>query len=172
MVRQLVDQDSPRDGVDRQMVGGEEEAVRLGRVAAEEQAARGMILDHPPCPSSRNVGFGRLDRPVVRDLSLEDRLLHPEIDGRWHRTDLRRIQASQRHLLGLINEILNYARIETGTLRYDITDVPVREALIAAETLVGPQAREKGIAFAVGDCSPELAVRADSEKLRQIQGLE
>jgi PAS domain S-box-containing protein len=84
------------------------------------------------------------------------------------REDLGRIQNSQRHLLGLINEVLNYARIETGNVHYDVADVPVREALAAAESLVAPQARARGHALAVADVSPALSVRADPEKLRQI----
>ena len=84
------------------------------------------------------------------------------------RDDLRRIQTSQRHLLGLINEVLNYAKLETGTVHYDVTDVPVHEALTDAESLVAPQARKKGLALSVGDAPPELALRADAEKLQQI----
>ena len=84
------------------------------------------------------------------------------------RSDLQRIQTSQRHLLGLINEVLNYARIETGTVHYDLADVPVREVLGVAESLVAPQARAKGLALVLSECPPELAARADPEKLRQI----
>jgi PAS domain S-box-containing protein len=84
------------------------------------------------------------------------------------RDDLRRIQTSQRHLLGLINEVLNYAKLETGTVHYDVVDVRVREPLTAAESLVAPQARAKGLTLAVGDCPPTLTARADLEKLRQI----
>ena len=83
-------------------------------------------------------------------------------------SDLRRIQASQRHLLGLINEVLNYARLETGSVHYDITEVPVEPALRAAEALVDPQAHAKGLEIEVSDCPADLAVRADAEKLRQI----
>jgi PAS domain S-box-containing protein len=82
--------------------------------------------------------------------------------------DLRRIQTSQRHLLGLINEVLNYARLETGTVHFDVADVPVREAVVGAELLVAPQARSKGLTLSVTDCPPGLEVRADAEKLRQI----
>ncbi len=82
--------------------------------------------------------------------------------------DLRRIQTSQRHLLGLINEVLNYAKLETGSVHYDLDDVPVCEAVAAAELLVSPQARGKGLALEVGECPRELAARADAEKLRQI----
>ncbi len=84
------------------------------------------------------------------------------------REDLRRIQNSQRHLLGLINEVLNYARLETGTVHYDLTDVRVRDALVAAEALVSPQAASKQLSLSVTECSPHLLVKADIEKLRQV----
>jgi signal transduction histidine kinase len=82
--------------------------------------------------------------------------------------DLRRIQKSQRHLLGLINEVLNYARLETGTVEFNVTDVAVREAFSIAELLVAPQAGEKGLTLVFRAVPPTLTVRADPEKLRQI----
>jgi signal transduction histidine kinase len=84
------------------------------------------------------------------------------------REDLRRIKASQLHLLGLINEVLQYAKLETGAVQYDLTDVPVRDALSAAETLVAPQARAKGLLLVVEESPLDVVVRADPEKLRQI----
>ena len=84
------------------------------------------------------------------------------------RADLARIQQSQKHLLGLINQVLNYTRIETGSLRYDMTRVSVAEALAEAEALVAPQVRAKRLAYALGECEPTLAVHADREKLQQI----
>ena len=82
--------------------------------------------------------------------------------------DLRRIQTSQRHLLGLINEVLNYAKLETGSVQFDLDEVRVREALMTADSLVAPQARTKGLRLDVADVPAALTVRADSEKLRQI----
>jgi signal transduction histidine kinase len=84
------------------------------------------------------------------------------------REDLARIQRSQRHLLGLINEVLNYAKIETGSVRYEIAVVHVRDALSAAEGLVAPQIRAKGLELEMRAGPPGLAVLADSEKLRQV----
>jgi PAS domain S-box-containing protein len=84
------------------------------------------------------------------------------------REDLGRIQRSQRHLLGLVNEVLNYAKLETGSVSYEIADVPVRRALTEAEALVAPQARTKGLVFEAIDCPGDLMVRADPEKLRQV----
>jgi PAS domain S-box-containing protein len=82
--------------------------------------------------------------------------------------DLRRIQNSQRHLLGLINEVLNYARLETGTVHYELEPVRVRDALTAAEALVSPQAAAKHLNLSVVDCPADLIANADSEKLRQV----
>ncbi len=90
----------------------------------------------------------------------------PVTDAQLH--DLRRIQLNQRHLLGLVNEVLNYAKLETGTVEYDLASVPVREALSSAEGLVAPLARARRLRFNVEPCEPELEVRADAEKLRQV----
>jgi PAS domain S-box-containing protein len=84
------------------------------------------------------------------------------------REDLGRIQRSQRHLLGLVNEVLNYTKLETGSVRYDVADVVVSEALAGAEGLVAPQARARGLALVGAECAPDLTVRADPEKLRQV----
>ena len=93
--------------------------------------------------------------------------IHGPVTGA-QRTALGRIQQSQRHLLGLINEVLNYARLETGSVRYDLDDVRVQEAFASVAALVEPQARARSLALDVRDPPPGLAVRADAEKLRQI----
>ncbi|HEX8394359.1 MAG TPA: ATP-binding protein [Longimicrobium sp.] len=84
------------------------------------------------------------------------------------RDDLLRIQASQRHLLGLINEVLNYAKLETGAVQYEVSDVAVRDVLNSAEALVSPQARVKGLQLEVVLRDPGLIVRADADKLLQV----
>jgi signal transduction histidine kinase len=93
--------------------------------------------------------------------------LHGPVTEQQH-ADLARIQQSQKHLLGLINQVLNYTRVETGILHYELTDVPVSEALAAAEALVMPQVRAKGLTYLLAGCAPALRVRADREKLQQI----
>ena len=83
--------------------------------------------------------------------------------------DLRRIQASQLHMLGLVSDVLNFARIETGTVRYDVTDVPLAVILARVAPLVTPQLAAKGVTFSYDDCaSTTLVVRADGEKVRQV----
>jgi PAS domain S-box-containing protein len=81
---------------------------------------------------------------------------------------LERIQRSQRHLLGLINQVLNYARVETGNVRYELTDIALDELLRTSDALVLPQMQAKGLKYSYRACEPAVRVRADSEKLQQI----
>jgi PAS domain S-box-containing protein len=84
------------------------------------------------------------------------------------RSALERIQRSQRHLLGLINDILNFAKLSAGRVEYDIADVSVRRAVDSLEPLIAPQLRLKRHRFSREDCAEDLTVRADEEKLWQI----
>jgi len=81
---------------------------------------------------------------------------------------LERIQQSQQHLLGLINEVLNFAKLETGSVHFDMTDVSVHSVLSEAEAMVAPQAQSRGITFHPLACDESLRARADAEKLRQV----
>jgi PAS domain S-box-containing protein len=82
--------------------------------------------------------------------------------------DLTRIQRSQQHLLGLINEVLNYARLEAGTVRFELSDLRAADALREVEALMRPQIAARGLTLAWGGCDAELLVHADAEKVRQV----
>jgi signal transduction histidine kinase/PAS domain-containing protein len=84
------------------------------------------------------------------------------------RDALGRIQRSGRHLLGLINEVLNYAKIDAGSVEFALRPVRVAEAVVDAEALVAPQLRVKGLGYAWSGCDPSLAVVADPDKLQQV----
>ena len=84
------------------------------------------------------------------------------------REDLHRIQRSQRHLLSLINDVLNFAKIEAGHVQFHPRDVPLHDALADLEALVEPQLRAKGLHYDFPGCDPALQVRADPEKMRQV----
>ena len=79
---------------------------------------------------------------------------------------LLRIRRSQKHLLGLINEVLNYARLETGAVHYDLAVVDVAAAIGEVESLVLPQVRARSLILET-EAAP-LTAFADGEKLRQI----
>ena len=51
---------------------------------------------------------------------------------------LDRVRRSQRHLLGLINDVLNFAKIEAGQVQFDFSDFDVQDALTDVEGLIDP----------------------------------
>ncbi|MEO5568869.1 MAG: ATP-binding protein [Gemmatimonadaceae bacterium] len=84
------------------------------------------------------------------------------------RQDLMRIRKSQRHLLGLINGVLSYTRVEAGVASFDLQPLPLFEILSLCETLIRQQMEHRGLIFVVDYCSPDLKVIADAEKLQQV----
>jgi signal transduction histidine kinase len=84
------------------------------------------------------------------------------------REDLRRIKKSGQHLLSLINDILNLAKIESGQLDLHIRDVSLAAVFENVDALVAPQFEAKKIGYAYPRCDPALRVSADGEKLQQI----
>ena len=53
------------------------------------------------------------------------------------RDALMRISRSQQTLLALINDVLNFAKLEAGEVHYAITNVPLASTLLASEEVVG-----------------------------------
>ncbi len=82
--------------------------------------------------------------------------------------DLARIRRSQRHLLSLINDLLNYAKLEAGRVQYRIDRVPAAELLAGLDALIGPQVAAKGLEYRTAAPDDAVAISADAEKLRQI----
>ncbi|MBR9990041.1 MAG: PAS domain-containing sensor histidine kinase [Gemmatimonadetes bacterium] len=62
--------------------------------------------------------------------------------------DLKRIRRSQQHLLGIINDLLNFSRIEAGHLTYDLSHVALRGILTDVRDMVEPLADAKQITTA------------------------
>ena len=84
------------------------------------------------------------------------------------KSDLDRIRKSQQHLLAIINDLLNYSRLEAGQVSFDIGPVAVGEAVEAVVTLMLPQAEGKSIELLAENCPARLVLRADRTKVDQI----
>ncbi|MGI9090138.1 MAG: ATP-binding protein, partial [Gemmatimonadaceae bacterium] len=83
-------------------------------------------------------------------------------------SDLSRIQRSQKHLLALINDVLNFAKLDAGQVEYHTESVPLNAALRDAESMILPQLRSKGLAYSYEGCDASLMALGDRDKLQQI----
>jgi len=108
-------------------------------------------------PLNAIAGYAELMRMGIRGPVTQEQL-----------DDLERIARSERTLLSLVNDILNYARMEAGQVHYAVERVLVGDVFAQIESLVGPQLRAKNLQFAIGRCQGDLAVRADADKVQQI----
>jgi signal transduction histidine kinase len=89
----------------------------------------------------------------------------PVSDGA--RDALERITNAQRHLLRLINGMLELSRIEAGKVEYALEDVVVADVVTSVLPMVEPQMTAAGLTSRT-EVPVDLAVRADREKMQQI----
>ena len=147
------------------------EAERVARAAAEEASrAKTLLLStlshelRTPLNSVR----GHLDL-------IDAGVYGPLTEGQ--REALARASRSAVYLTALINDLLNFARLESGMVAYDVGDVPLSGpggVLEDIEALVAAQAAAKGVQVAP-QAAPEgdvreapVQVRADADKVRII----
>jgi PAS domain S-box-containing protein len=84
------------------------------------------------------------------------------------REDLDRIDRSQRHLLSLINDVLNFAKIEAGHVEIAHTSVGMDAVIEGLKEFVEPQLQAKGLRFSTSDRTAGAEVYGDPDKIRQI----
>jgi signal transduction histidine kinase/putative methionine-R-sulfoxide reductase with GAF domain len=81
---------------------------------------------------------------------------------------LERVDASGRHLLGLINDVLDLSKIEAGQLVLALADYSMKEVVEAVIASLDSLAVEKGLTLAV-DLAPDLPTgRGDQRRLTQV----
>src|SRR6266480_4240336 len=90
-----------------------------------------------------------------------------EVNGKQEEY-LQDILASGRHLLSLINDILDLSKIEAGRMELELTDFHLGQAIDNAVTLVRERATRRGITLAVAVDERVGALRGDERKIKQV----
>jgi len=85
-----------------------------------------------------------------------------------YREYLRDIRESGRHLLELINDLLDVARLEVGQLQLDEGEVDLDRMVASCVRMVSDRAAEAGLALAVESLPAGMSLVADERKLKQI----
>ncbi|WP_374358920.1 PAS domain-containing sensor histidine kinase [Pseudoduganella danionis] len=81
---------------------------------------------------------------------------------------LRTVQSSARHLLSLINDLLDLTKIEAGKLELELAPLQCRQLIDEVLLLFRPQARQKGLELEFVSSEDDLTVMADRRALQQI----
>lgn len=151
------------------------QALDRARLFSAEQRAR---LDAESAMRAKGdflaVMSHELRTPLTSILGYQE-LLADGISGpvtELQRQHLSRIEASALHLLGLIDELLTFSRLEAGRESIKLDTVRVVTMLDAAAALVAPLAAAKSLAVIVDPVASsgdgELSTRTDWVKLQQV----
>jgi signal transduction histidine kinase len=81
---------------------------------------------------------------------------------------LKRLEANGKHLLGLINDVLDLSKIEAGQLALELSDYSVQDIALTVRSTLEPLAADKKLAFKL-ELAPELpAGHGDGRRLTQV----
>jgi signal transduction histidine kinase len=111
-----------------------------------------------------------LRTPLNAILGLTEMLL----DGRDERlsitqsSTLRTIESSGRHLLELINDLLDLSRLRAQVVALDLREVSVDEPSRLAFDLIRPRALTRGVHVELDIGAGAVKIRADERRLRQV----
>ena len=107
--------------------------------------------------------------PMNAIIGLDSIALNDENISDSTREHLEKIGASARHLLGIINDILDMSRIESGRMVIKSERFSLADALEQVNTIIGGQCRDKGLEY---ECHVDSNVDdyyiGDDMKLRQV----
>jgi signal transduction histidine kinase len=139
------------------------EAARAAQVAAESanraKSAFLATMSHElRTPLNAILGYAAL---------LLDGLAGPLAPAQ--RDFIERTRVSGRHLLGLVEEVLDIAKVEAGQMRVEVGPVSASRVINAAVSLVRPQAASAGVDIDASECASALGeVTGDERRVRQI----
>ena len=83
---------------------------------------------------------------------------------------LQKIHASSTNLLGIINEVLDFSKIDAGRMELENSAFVLRETLLAVQTTLQPEVDRKGLALHI-NLDPNLPVMVNGDSLRLNQVL-
>ena len=151
---------------------GEELARRTATAIENAQLYRAAVAASEAKSTFLAAMSHELRTPLTAIIGYEE-LLADGITGpvtEPQRHQLGRIKASATHLLGLIDEILTYSRVEAGSERPHFESLCVQTALEEAASIVEPLVSDRGLALELA-LEPSVKgahVQTDAQKVRQI----
>jgi CheY-like chemotaxis protein/HPt (histidine-containing phosphotransfer) domain-containing protein len=148
-------------GGDREPAADSSDALRARLLEAEQASEeKTRFIRHVShefrTPLSSIIGFAAL-------LERDGERMDPELRAEYLAIVLR----NARHLLHVVNDLLNISKVEAGALEVTLAPLRASDVTRAVVTALGPQAGDRGVHIRVEDAGAPPAL-ADSGRLRQV----
>jgi PAS domain S-box-containing protein len=140
----------------------EQRLLALQRVASAEAANRAKTrflaaMSHELRTPLNSIG----GHAELMAMGVHGELAEAQLDA------VNRIVNSQKHLLSIVNDLLNYSSIEAGKVSYSLSRTELRPVVDSVVSMMEPQALRRGITL-VSTVAGESTVMADKARVEQV----
>jgi signal transduction histidine kinase/CheY-like chemotaxis protein/HPt (histidine-containing phosphotransfer) domain-containing protein len=149
-------------------------AILLRRFATVERERRAASLAQLEAERVSEAKTGFLSRvshelrtPLNAILGFGQLLERQQLDARQHET-VNQMLAGGRHLLGIVDDLLDLSRVDSGELRLSIEPVQIAETVREAKALAKPMAASNTVDLRLAAIGDDVFVQADRQRLRQV----
>ena len=171
-----------RDGVDGQWTAAERDSIAacadmLGSAIEKQQTYEEMLLSKERAEQASRAKSEflanmshELRTPLNHIIGFTDLVLSRSFGELTAEQEefLKDVLGSSRHLLSLINDVLDLSKVEAGKMQLDLSAVPIRELLENSLVMVKEKSLKQAIRLSVEvDGLPEL-LQIDERKLKQV----
>jgi len=157
------------------LVSNFEELVRsnsaLRAAQGEAEAARRRAEDANKAKSDFLAMMSHDLRTPLNAIGGYSELLATGVRGELNEAQLRdlaRIQQNQRHLVALVSDVLNFAKIEQGDIPLNIEPTPLNDTVRPLGAMIEPQVMSRDLVYGYECVDSDVVVLVDRERLEQI----
>lgn len=142
-------------------------ARRAAKRIEEQAASQETVPTADPAQQFLRLMSHEMRTPLNGVIGMINLLQRTRLDGA-QRAYAENARQSAEHLLGLVNDLLDYARLEADALEFDLAPVDLEGLARGVAELLSPRAHDKGleIVWSVAPDTPHIL--ADEGRLRQV----
>src|SRR5690554_787622 len=172
--RQRIEREREQERLEKELARHSAQAKSqfLANMSHEIRTLQGFAIadnGRQRCPDFLANMSHEIRTPLAAIIGYGETLLDPDLTEREKRSSAETVVRSGRHLLELVNDILDHSKIDANKLDVDVVPVMLPDLLDEIRAFFEPRAREKGLDFTIiCDFPLPEQMLTDPTRFRQI----